>query len=192
MTLNPPYAHCLVNLAHIALFMKFLLMLPFLCSFFLISACSTVREKIPSFEEVSSKAPKVTVEKPNRSTFIEAAKIPMYSVNLIREEIPEYLEDITVSYQAPKNCLDYRVEMVLLNEALGEDPIDKTSDSDKVITLQLGKMIAREVESNIPFNSIIRSISGAKKHQRALLAARLKGNARRSYLKGWAAAKPCA
>lgn len=172
--------------------MKFLLVLPLFCSFFFISACSTVREKIPSIEEVVKKVPKVEVEKPSRSTFIEAAKVPMYSVNLIREEIPEHLENITVSYQAPKNCLDYRVEMVLLDEALGEDPIDKTRDSNKVISLQLGKVIAREVESNIPFNGIIRSISGAKKHQRALLAARLKGNARRSYLKGWAAAKPCA
>ena len=116
----------------------------------------------------------------------------MYSVNLIREEIPEHLKAISVSYKAPKHCLEYQVEMVLLNEALGEDPIDRVSDLDKVITLQLGSVIAREVESNIPFNSIIKRLSGAKKHEREVLAARLRGNARRSYLKGWAAAKPCA
>jgi hypothetical protein len=166
--------------------MKFLSTLSLFYSLVLVSACSTIPRELPKT------VPKINVEKPTKALFIEAAKIPMYSVNLIREEIPEHLKAISLSYKAPKHCLEYRVELELLNDALGEDPIDRVRESDKVITLQLGSVIAREVESNIPFNSIIKSLSGAKKHEREVLAARLRGNARRSYLKGWAAAKPCA
>lgn len=155
-----------------------LLVFPLLSCLLFISACANIPTEIPDLK----------VEKPNKESLIDAAKQPIYSVNLIREEIPEHLKSITQSYQAPHNCDEYQEELNLLNHALGEDPVDTVNDSDEVITFHLGKMIASGVESNIPFNSIIKTLSGAKKHEREVLAARLRGSARRSYLKGWAAA----
>jgi len=140
----------------------------------------------------SNKMPKkVAVETPTTSTFLEALKQPIYSANLIRKDIPEELKNITKSYQAPSSCDSYMKELTILNDALGDDPIDQERDSEEVITLHLSKMITRQVESNIPFNSIIKSLSGAKKHERALLSAKVRGNARRSYLKGWGEAREC-
>jgi len=162
--------------------MKPILVLVFTLSLLLLCACSSLSNKVPD----------VKVEQPNQESFIEAVKQPIYSVNLIREEIPEYLQGITQSYQAPNDCYEYQQELSLLDKALGEDPIDNENDLDNVITLHLGKMIAKGVESNIPFNSLIKSLSGAKKHEREMLSARLRGTARRSYLKGWAEAKQCA
>lgn len=137
------------------------------------------------------KTPKVKVEQPDKSSFVEAAKQPIYSANLIRKEVPEYLKNINQSYKAPQSCVQYQEELLLLNDALGEDPIDQANDDDKVITLHFGKLVSRGVESSIPLNGLVKTISGAKKHERKVLAARLKGNARRSYLKGWAAAMNC-
>lgn len=128
---------------------------------------------------------------PSQSTLLETAKQPIYSVNLIREEIPEKLKDIFHPYQAPISCADAQIELSMLNKILGEDPINMAKGSDDVIRFHLGKMIGRTVQSNIPFNSIIKTLSGAKKHEREVLAARLRGSARRSYLKGWASAKMC-
>lgn len=161
--------------------MKLALILSLLCSLLLISACSISLKK----------APKIKVEKPSQSSFLEAAKQPIYSTNLIRKKTPEHLKGITQSYQAPHSCGEYAEELILLNEALGVDPIDKASNDNEVVTLHFGRMISSQVESSIPFNSLIKTLSGAKKHERKMLAARLKGNARRSYLKGWAAAQNC-
>jgi len=157
---------------------KVTFLLPLLGCILLLSACTSMPKKIPELK----------VEQPDKESFVEAVKQPIYSVNLIREEIPEHLQSITQSYQAPKDCDEYQQELELLNNALGEDPVDQQNELDDVITLHLGKMIARGVESNIPFNSLIKSLSGAKKHEREVLAARVRGSARRSYLKGWAAA----
>ena len=137
------------------------------------------------------KTKNVKVEKPDKASLINAAKKPIYSTNLLRKEIPEHLKSISQSYQAPPSCDEYQKELVLLDEALGEDPIDKVSDDDKVVTLHFGNIISNQVESSIPLNSLVKTVSGAKKHERKILAARVKGNARRSYLKGWAAAKNC-
>lgn len=161
--------------------MKLIAVFPLLCSLVHISACSNLPKEVPELK----------VEQPDADSFFEAVKQPIYSVNLIREEIPNDLKNITRSYQAPNGCAEYQEELVLLNSALGDDPVDQENDPDNVITLHLGKMIARGVESNIPFNSLIKTLSGAKKHERAMLAARVRGSARRSYLKGWAAAKNC-
>ena len=161
--------------------MKPILMLLLLSSLLFTGACANSIKKTKN----------VKVEKPDKASLIKAAKQPIYSTNLLRKEIPEHLKNISQSYQTPPSCDEYQKELVLLDDALGEDPIDKISDDDKVVTLHFGNIISNQVESSIPLNSLVKTVSGAKKHERKILAARVKGNARRSYLKGWAAAKNC-
>lgn len=134
---------------------------------------------------------KVKVEGANRGAFLEAAKQPIYSVNLIKKEIPENLVQLTVVYQAPRDCKEYWQELLLLNSALGDDLIDKKSGKNEAITIHLGQMLGKQVASTIPFNSIVKSLSGAKKHEKKRLSALVRGQARRSYLKGWAEGARC-
>ena len=134
---------------------------------------------------------KVSVQGAKGGDFLEAVKQPIYSVNLIKKEIPAHLKALDQVYQAPENCSSAQEELLLLDEILGEDLIDKTSPGQEVITVHLGQMLGDQVASNIPFNSIIKSLSGAKKHEKKRLSAQIRGKARRSYLKGWVAAGNC-
>jgi len=52
-------------------------------------------------------------------------------------------------------------------------------------------MLSKEVESNIPFNSVIKRLSGARKHEKERLSAQVRGKFRRSYLQGWSDAMKC-
>lgn len=157
--------------------MKLKLILVLSLTLLFISACSQKR--------------KVTVSGTKKSDILEASKQPIYSVNLIKKEIPETLKDLKVVYQAPKDCAEYKQELLLLDSVLGEDLIDKADEKNKKTTVNLGKAIGKQVESTIPFNSVIKSLSGAKKHEKARLSAFIRGQSRRSYLKGWAAARDC-
>ena len=127
----------------------------------------------------------------NKGSLTETVKQPIYSANLARKKIPESLKNITVAYQAPSSCDEFLLELELLNEALGVDYIDKENVGSDVFRLNLGQMLTDEVEASIPFNSIVKRLSGARKHEKATLSAQVRGKARRSYLKGWADAKGC-
>jgi len=134
---------------------------------------------------------KVGVDGAKKGDFLEAVKQPGYSVNLIKKDIPEHLKELDVVYQTPVSCTEYQQELVLLDELLGEDPIDKVDADNDTITLHIGQILGKQVSSSIPFNSLIESLSGAKKHEKKRLSALVKGQARRSFLKGWAQGKEC-
>jgi len=134
---------------------------------------------------------KVSVEAPQKGDLLEAVKQPIYSVNLIKKEIPEHLRELDEVYQTPEDCDAFWQEIALLDEILGEDLIDKPDSEREPITVHLGQMLGDQVESNIPFNGIIRSLSGAKKHEKKRLSALLRGKTRRSYLRGWGDAADC-
>lgn len=133
----------------------------------------------------------VKVEGVDRSSALEVVKQPIYSTNLIRKKIPENLKQLKHVYKAPEDCDALLQELELLNLALGEDLIDKPNPKDDVFTLDLGQMVSKEVESNIPFNSIIKRLSGARKHEKEILSAKTRGKSRRSYLQGWSDAMQC-
>jgi len=133
----------------------------------------------------------VKVEGVNTNSVMEVVKQPIYSVNLIRKKIPENLKQLTQVYESPEDCNALFEELELLNVALGEDLIDKPSSKDGAFTLHLGQMLSKEVESNIPFNSVIKRLSGARKHEKERLSAQVRGKFRRSYLQGWSDAMQC-
>lgn len=135
---------------------------------------------------------KVNVEGTDKEAFLEVVKQPIYSTNLIKKKIPKHLKELTVVYQAPNSCAEYQQELVLLDELLGEDIVDKEQAKRDAITLHIGQILGKQVISNIPFNSLVKSLSGAKKHEKARMSAFVKGQARRSYLKGWAQGVGCA
>ena len=146
-----------------------------------LSACTSAKRKVPS----------IKVDGVNSNSVLEAVKQPIYSANLIRKKIPESLKNITQVYGSPANCEALLEELTLLNLALGEDLIDKPSSEKDAFTVDLGQMLSKEVESNIPFNSIVKRLSGARKHEKAILSAKVRGKSRRSYLQGWSDAMGC-
>lgn len=159
--------------------MKIRIFLIYLLAIALLSACGHKPKK------------KIKVDGLNQSSIFNAAKQPIYSVNLLREKIPEGLKNITQAYKAPADCTALLTELELLNLALGEDYTDKENPKKDVFTVHLGQMLSDEVESNIPFNSIVKRLSGARKHEKAKLSAKVRGKARRSYLQGWSDAMEC-
>ena len=139
----------------------------------------------------SKKAKSIKVGGVNKSSVLEAVKQPAYSANLIRKKVPESLSKLEKSYEVPNNCYSALKELSELDSALGPDLIDKAISKNNAFAVNVGQMLSKEVESSIPFNSVIKRLSGARKHEKAMLSAKVKGNARRSYLKGWLDAKGC-
>ena len=167
--------------------MKFQNLLVGVLVLLILSGCSNKRAQTV-VEKVNKP---VKVEGVDRGSALEVVKQPIYSTNLIRKKIPENLKQLKHVYKAPENCDALLQELELLNLALGEDLIDKPNPKDDVFTLDLGQMVSKEVESNIPFNSIVKRLSGARKHEKEMLSAKVRGKSRRSYLQGWSDAMQC-
>jgi hypothetical protein len=152
---------------------------------------------------------------PNKSVYeaIDAATGPLEDLNIKQRDIPELLQKATANpYARPKNarCLTVREELAELDALLGEDiqpkEIKTSSLGDEVTELQNTEIpnqsdltdgavnMARDkalsairLQTNvIPFRSVVRSITGANRHQRKVAEAYEAGKLRRAYLKGFA------
>jgi len=146
-----------------------------------LSACATSTRSLKKVEFV----------KGTSKDALAAVREPIYDTNLIKREIPQALKDIEKVYQAPPNCLYYRQELAELNQALGDDLIDVKVKGSDTLTINLSETISSNLMPGIPFSSIVRSLSGAKKHELKRLDAIFRGKSRRAFLKGWALGQDC-
>lgn len=151
-------------------------------------ACTSAKRSIDSAKRSFDK---VEVSKGSSDDVIKAAKDPIYDTNLIKKKIPEALKNIATVYQPPVNCTEYWRELAVLNEALGEDLVDTKMDVDDAKTINLTEAISSSLTPGIPLGSLVRSLSGAKKHELKRLNAIFRGKSRRSYIKGWASGRDC-
>jgi hypothetical protein len=87
-----------------------------------------------------------------------------------------------------KSCAALSDEVRKLDAVLGDD-IDVSDYSQKV--LRVGNTAKSIVGSLIPFNGIIRQVSGANESQRQWQVALYAGTARRAFLKGTGLARGC-
>ncbi|MGB3472549.1 MAG: hypothetical protein WBA51_17175 [Erythrobacter sp.] len=123
---------------------------------------------------------------------MDAVTQPLSDLNLRNRDIPLIL---TLAQAAPydishlKTCDDLRFELSRLDEVLGPDA-DEARERGGLVNkgLQAGGDF---LGGMIPFRGIVRRISGAKAQEARWRLAIYGGVARRSFLKGYLAARPC-
>ncbi len=145
---------------------------------------------------------------------LDAATGPLEDLNIKQRDIPELLQKAKADpYARPKkaSCKSVREELAELDALLGEDikpkEIKTTSVDEEIAGLQNTELpkqaditdgavnmvrdkalSAIRLQTNIiPFRSMVRSITGANKHQKKVAEAYEAGKLRRAYLKGFAA-----
>ena len=123
---------------------------------------------------------------------VDVVATPAMDLNLKKTEIPVLL---TTAAEEPYNlrglgsCRRLVTAIGELDAVLGDD-VDMPAASGKRIR---PGHVAKEVVGNfIPFEGVIREISGANGHDRRLQSAIAAGAARRSFLKGTGQARGCA
>ena len=136
----------------------------------------------------------------NRVT--SAATTPLSDLNLVRDEIPEVLQNaLNQPYLKPvgDNCAPIIDEVHQLDVALGPD-LDAPDSDDTPSLLDRGSDMAentavgaiqRTAEGLVPFRSWVRKLTGAERHSKKMAAAVTAGAIRRAYLKGAAVSRGC-
>lgn len=141
-----------------------------------------------------------TTKTQNRVT--SAAATPLSDLNLVRDEIPEVLQNaLKQPYLPPSDatCSVVVTEVHQLDAVLGAD-LDAPASDDSPSLLDRGEDMAentavgaiqRTAEGLVPFRSWVRKLSGAERHSRKLAAAITAGSIRRAFLKGFAVSHGC-
>lgn len=121
----------------------------------------------------------------------DVAVTPLRDLNLSRDPIPEVLQEAAMApYASDKmiDCDSLTREITRLDAVLGPD-IDLESDPEGGPSV--GDVAQAAVDSLIPFQGIIRQVSGAAKRKREFQAAIFAGAVRRGYLKGLGDQRGC-
>lgn len=130
----------------------------------------------------------VTQKEPTASDVVET---PATDLNIKRDEIPPLLvtaQERPYALRGLDTCRQLSTAIRELDGVLGDDVDVPQSEGRRTSP---GRVAQSVIGSFIPFRGLIREISGANAHDRALQAAVIAGVARRSFLKGIGQAKGC-
>lgn len=122
---------------------------------------------------------------------VDIAKTPATDLNIDKKDIPPVLQAAIAepyTLKGLKTCGQYSAAVEELDTVLGPDVDLPSGDRDGV---NAGRLAKWAVGTLIPFRGLIREISGANAHDRAVLAAARAGFSRRAFLKGVGHAKGC-
>ncbi len=132
----------------------------------------------------------------------KAALTPLDDIGIKRDEIPEALRALVENpYSVPKplKCKSVKEEIAALDTLLGPDfdtPKVALSENEQyaaagaeLIEDGLVGFVRSQTTGFIPFRGILRTLTGAKAHEKAMAKAKEAGKIRRAYLKGLASAK---
>lgn len=123
----------------------------------------------------------------------EVAKTPMRDLNIDARDIPEVLKVALANPYATeglKTCNAIIADIAELDMVLGAD-YDIAEDRADGSGISPGRIGQKVVGSVIPFRGILREVTGAAGHERALRAAYTAGMARRGFLKGLGLGRGC-
>ena len=133
---------------------------------------------------------------------IEAAQSPLEDINLKRADIPILLQQIVNDpYAQPvMDCSRIRQEIAALDSVLEQDvDIARTTPQAESGYIEEGTDILQGQATGfvgskvgiIPLRGVVRRVSGAEKHAKAVQKAYHAGRLRRAYLKGVARTMQC-
>ncbi len=122
-----------------------------------------------------------------------AMQAPLYDLNFKKDEIPAPLADLKNIFTPPpeESCRNMRREIYALNGVLGPEEIVTSDDPEKVLTLNPSGALESAMSSLIPYNDILKYLSGATAHEKKLARAIFRGHARRAFLRGWEVGRGC-
>jgi hypothetical protein len=128
----------------------------------------------------------------------DAAAAPLQDLNLSRVEIPAVLQEARKApYALPAadtTCAALAQQLAALDEVLGPD-LDAPAAAKADLMSQGGDAMVgalrNTAEGVIPMRGWVRKLTGAERHSKAVEAALRAGAARRSFLRGYAAARAC-
>ncbi|HEY2179000.1 MAG TPA: hypothetical protein VGH15_10490 [Caulobacteraceae bacterium] len=120
-----------------------------------------------------------------------AAETPLRNANLVRQNIPPVLVAATNDPYAlprPLSCQTLGANITALNGALGDDLDAGTKSGHAALAPEAVKVAANAL---IPWQGVVRFVSGAEARDRKVRRAIIAGATRRAYLKGLGEAKGC-
>ncbi|MDJ0920621.1 MAG: hypothetical protein QNI84_05800 [Henriciella sp.] len=130
----------------------------------------------------------------------KAVTAPLDDLNLRRDEIPDQLKAIKTPYSLDPeiSCEQIAAEVEMLNSLLGRDwdipPPEKDSIEDRAAdgaSTAFLDTLASGTSGLIPYRGVVRSLTGADRHQKKVLKAYERGSHRRTFLKGIGMTKGC-
>lgn len=128
----------------------------------------------------------------------DAAAVPLQDLNLSKIEIPSVLQEARKApYIAPAagtGCAALAQQLAALDEVLGPDLDAPAAGKGSLLSQGGDAMVGalrNTAEGVIPMRGWVRKLSGAERRAEAVEAAIRAGEARRSFLRGYAAAQAC-
>lgn len=178
--------------------------LPGLCGLlFLLSACATSPQSqkpqaVQDQQMSNRQLIRESVAKTGRS-IPSAARAPLRDFNLIKEEIPPLLLAIEYPYKidGPVYCDNLVAEVSALDTILGigldhyEEEGTRSERAAEAATNAATNALEDAATGWIPYRSVLRRLTGATKHERAITKAYQRGRIRRAFLKGVGGAFQC-
>ena len=143
----------------------------------------------------SADAETPNTEKPMLNHMEDAVTQPAKDVNLKKVKIPPRLLEVQENpydLAGMEACVSINAEITELYPLLGPDVNDPNEYSRAEKRERSVSRVAGGILGGlIPFRGVVREISGANKAERQYLKALAAGNARRSFLKGYAQSRGC-
>ena len=127
----------------------------------------------------------------NTVTATDVAATPMDTLNLRKKNVPEVLisaQEDPYTLRGLRGCAQISRAVRNLDGVLGDD-IDVAQAKGK--KLNVGRIAQAGISSFIPFNGLIKEISGANAQERAVQSAIYAGSVRRAFLKGVGQTRGC-
>lgn len=141
-----------------------------------------------------SAAAQTVVAQPNVKAE-DVVTTPLDTLNIKKEEIPPILiaaREGTYDLGGLRSCRAIGAEIVQLDAVLGPDidiAAEKTRDEKRGNAV--GQVARSVINSFIPFNGMIREVTGAASRERQWQVALYAGASRRAFLKGYGQARNC-
>ncbi len=160
-----------------------------------LTACASSSE--PSALQKTQKGAAEAAKK-TTSGLGRAVQSPLNDLNVQRDKIPSLLANLKTPYELAGTCEEISNQVIELDKLIGPD-IDEpklntrdggTEAGGQIADAGLGA-IAGAASGFIPFRGVVRSVSGAKKHEMKMMIAYRRGIERRAYLKGVGKSKGC-
>jgi len=127
----------------------------------------------------------------DRDNITKSFQAPLYMLNIKKEDIPDHLPGPSETYVEPTSCLVAKVEYDNLNMMLGIDEAALEAEEFGMISLDASDAIESTITDFIPFEDVIKYVSGATKHEKKVAAAYFRGQIRRAYLRGYIHRNTC-
>ena len=124
-------------------------------------------------------------------TATDVAATPIDDLNLRAKKVPEVLiaaQDAPYSLRGLRTCAQFSHAITGLNAVLGDDIDVAQAKGQRVNT---GRLAKSAIGSFIPFEGVIKEVSGANAHERSVQSAIYAGSVRRAFLKGVGQSRGC-